>query len=57
VEGKPAQLPPVQLHLHEPRRHTWRDWAFLLLMALVLTAIFALPIIVLTWLVKWLVHH
>ena len=47
----------LQLHLREPRRHTWRDWAFLLLLALVLGTIFALPIVLLIWLMKWLIHH
>src|ERR1700738_3109332 len=42
----------LQLHLREPRRHTWRDSAFLLLLALVLGAIFAVPIVLLIWLMK-----
>jgi len=46
----------LQLHLRQPRRHTWRDWAFLALLFLVLAAIFALPIFVFLWLVQWLVH-
>ena len=47
----------LQLHLREPRRHTWRDWAFLLLLVFVLGVIFAFPIVLFTWLMKWLIHH
>jgi hypothetical protein len=47
----------LQLHLREPRRHTWRDRAFLLLMVLLLGAIFALPLVLLMWLIKWSFHH
>ena len=46
----------LQRHLREPRRHTWRDRVFLLLMLLTLAAIFTLPILVFVWLVKWLIH-
>ncbi|HEX4020166.1 MAG TPA: DUF4112 domain-containing protein [Acidobacteriaceae bacterium] len=38
-------------HVHEPRQHTWKDWIFLLLIALVILAIFALPILVLIGLI------
>ncbi len=31
-------------HLGEPRRHTWRDWTFLLLLAAGLALVFALPV-------------
>ena len=34
-------------HVHEPRQHTWKDWIFLLLIAVVVLVIFALPILVL----------
>ncbi len=47
----------LQLHLMEPRRHTWRDRVFLLLLVVLLGLIFALPVVLLLWLVKWLVHH
>ena len=47
----------LQLHIREPRRHTWRDWAFLLLLAVVLAAIFALPILLFLWLVEWFIHR
>jgi hypothetical protein len=46
----------LQLHLREPRRHTWRDWAFLVLLVLLLAAIFALPIVLFVWLLEWLIH-
>ncbi|KAA6462030.1 DUF4112 domain-containing protein [Acidobacteria bacterium AB60] len=47
----------LQLHLREPRRHTWRDWIFLTLMAVMLAAIFALPVIGFLWLVRWLLRR
>jgi Domain of unknown function (DUF4112) len=39
----------LQLHLHEPRRHTWRDWCFLLIFAVVMGIIFAIPILLVAW--------
>ena len=47
----------LQLHLHEPRRHNWRDWAFLLGLAFALGLIFALPIILFVWLMAWLLSR
>ena len=47
----------MQLHLREPRRHTWRDWGFLLLLAAGLGAIFAIPVILVLWLLAWLVSR
>jgi len=44
-------------HLGEPRRHTWRDWVFLLLLAAILFAIFALPIVMVVWLLSWLLRQ
>jgi len=44
-------------HLGEPRRHTWRDWAFLLLLATALALIFAVPIAGVVWFVAWLIIH
>jgi hypothetical protein len=47
----------LRLHMAEPRRHTWRDWIFLLLLALVLGVVLALPIVLLLWLVAWLMSR
>jgi len=43
-------------HLGAPRRHTGRDWAFLLLLAAALALVFAIPVALLVWLVVWLGH-
>ena len=37
-------------HLGAPRRHTWRDWGFLLLLASALAMVFALPVAFVVWL-------
>ena len=42
------------LHLDQPRRHTAKDWAFLLLLAGILGFIFAIPLILVVWLFVWL---
>jgi hypothetical protein len=42
-------------HLGEPRRHTWRDWAFLLFLAAVLALVFAIPIVLVVWFLVWLI--
>ena len=47
----------LRRHIGQPRRHTWRDWAFLTVLGLCLGAIFALPLVVLVWLIVWLWHH
>jgi hypothetical protein len=44
-------------HLDEPRRHTGRDWAFLALLCAVMVLIFALPVVLVLWLLAWLLHH
>jgi hypothetical protein len=44
----------LRLHLAEPLRHTSRDRAFLILLAVLLAIVFALPIVVLLWLIAWL---
>jgi len=41
-------------HLNEPRRHNWRDWTFLLLLAAVLGLIFVIPIALAVWILVWL---
>jgi hypothetical protein len=38
----------------EPRRHTWRDWTFLALLAAGIGAIFAVPIVLIVWLITTL---
>src|SRR5271155_539524 len=38
----------------EPRRHTWRDWVFLLLLGGGIAVIFALPLVMLVWLIAQL---
>ena len=45
-------------HLGAPRRQTWRDWAFLLTACLgVMGLIFAVPIVLMIWLLAWLIHQ
>jgi hypothetical protein len=44
----------LQRHLGEPRRHSGRDWCFLLLLAAGLALVFAIPVILLLWLLTWL---
>jgi hypothetical protein len=47
----------LRRHLAAPRRHTWRDWAFLALLASALGTLFALPLVLLAWLLLWLVRR
>jgi hypothetical protein len=35
----------------QPHRHTWRDWAFLLVLGAAIAIIFAIPLILIVWLV------
>ncbi len=44
-------------HMEQPRRHTWKDWGFLLMLAAVMLTLLALPLIVLAWLILLLLHH
>jgi hypothetical protein len=44
-------------HMGEPRRHTWRDWAFLLLLVAGLGLIFAIPVALVVWFLVWLMGH
>jgi hypothetical protein len=42
----------LQRHLGQPRVHTWRDWIFLLLLAFAVALVFAIPIVLLAWLIS-----
>ena len=42
-------------HLDEPRRHTWGDWAFLLILVAGLGLIFAIPMALVVWFLVWLI--
>ena len=44
-------------HLEQSRRQTWKDWVFLLVIAMVLVAIFLAPILLLLWFLAWLGRH
>lgn len=44
-------------HLGEPHRHRWRDWAFLGFLAAGFALIFAIPIVLVLWLITWLLGH
>jgi hypothetical protein len=44
-------------HLGEPRRHTWRDWAFLGVLAGALGLIFAIPVVLVVWFIAWLLSQ
>ena len=44
-------------HLGSPRRHTWRDWVFLFLLALGMALVFAIPVALVVWLAAWLVNR
>lgn len=41
-------------HLRQPRVHTWKDYVFLICIAIILLVIFAIPVIVVVWLMTWL---
>jgi hypothetical protein len=47
----------LQRHLGEPRRHTWKDWAFLAVIACAMALIFAIPILLVVGLFAWLIRH
>ena len=44
-------------HLEQKRQQTWRDWVYLLLIGLILTAIFLAPIVLILWFLEWLGRH
>ena len=43
-------------HLEQKRQQTWRDWVYLLLIAITLIAIFLTPILLILWFLEWLGH-
>jgi hypothetical protein len=47
----------LQRHLGEPRRHTGKDWVFLLILAGAMLLVFAIPIVLLLWLLAWLFRN
>jgi hypothetical protein len=47
----------LQRHLGAPRRHTWKDWIFLLLLGVFVALIFAAPVLLFLWFAHWLVHR
>ena len=47
----------LQRHLGEPRRHTWKDWVYLGVLTGAMLAVFAIPIVLLIWLLAWLIQH
>ncbi len=47
----------LRRHLGAPRRHTWRDWGFLLALATGLGVVFAIPLLMVAWLLAWLLHN
>jgi hypothetical protein len=47
----------LRRHLGSPRRHTGRDWGFLMLLAAALALVFALPVVLVVLLVAWLINR
>lgn len=47
----------MQLHLSEPRRHSWRDWAFLAVLVLGIGLVFAIPVLLVIWMLTWVLHQ
>ena len=44
-------------HLHQPRQQKWRDWVFLLVIAVALGAIFLAPVLLIVWFLAWAGRH
>jgi hypothetical protein len=44
-------------HIDAPRVHTWRDWTFLLLLATLVLAVFAIPLIMIGWFLARTMPH
>ena len=47
----------LQRHLGQPRVHAWRDWMFLLLLGSAVALIFAIPIVLIAWLLTRFIHQ
>jgi hypothetical protein len=47
----------LRRHLGEPRRHTGKDWAFLLVLVGALALIFAIPVVLVIWFLIWVSSH
>jgi hypothetical protein len=47
----------LQRHLGEPRQHTWRDWSFLLALAVGMALVFAIPVVLVVWALAWVLTH
>jgi len=47
----------MQRHIGQPRRHTWKDWAFLAALICSIAIVFTIPIVVFIWLLIWLNQH
>ena len=47
----------MQRHLVQPRRHSWRDWTFLLLIGLGVVSVIAIPVALLLWCITWLLRQ
>jgi hypothetical protein len=45
----------LRRHLVEPRQHTGKDWAFLLLLASSLAVVFSVPVVLVVWLIVRLI--
>jgi hypothetical protein len=45
----------LRRHLGDPRRHTWRGWSFLAILAAGLGIVFSIPLVVLVWLATWII--
>ncbi|MBS1804820.1 MAG: DUF4112 domain-containing protein [Acidobacteria bacterium] len=47
----------MERHIGQPRRHTWKDWAYLAVLVGSIAIVFAIPIAVFLWLLVWLNRH
>src|SRR3569833_4632974 len=47
----------MQRHIGQPRRHTWKDWAFLAALLCGLAIVIAIPLAVFVWCLIWLNQH